>query len=181
MTEVSTHGKHLLVHMSGGLTLHCHAMMFGSWQFGRPGAEPRKPEKNVRLRLRTRSHEAIFFNGPVVELLTGEELRSHKRLSALGPDLLHEDFDREEAWRRLSAQPSRPLGDAILDQRIVAGVGNIFKSEGLFVARLDPLALLGAVPRERIYQLWDLLTPMMRENARLGRLLTGGRRVRPAA
>ncbi len=164
--EIRTHGKHLLLHLSEGLTFHCHAMMYGSWQFGKPAMKLRKPEKNVRLRLRTATHEAVFFNGPVVELLTAEELRTHKRLTSLGPDILHPDFDRDQAWERLRTAEERPIGDAILDQRIVAGVGNIFKSEGLFLAGLDPQTAVELIERTEVERLWDRLIPIMLENSR---------------
>ncbi len=128
--------------------------------------ELRKPEKRVRLRLVTEECQAVFFNGPVVELLTPDELRSHERLSALGPDLLDPEFDRTEAWRRLRQTADREIADAILDQRIVAGIGNIFKSEGLFLASIDPRAPVGALDRTPIERLWDRLIPVMLENAR---------------
>ena len=76
VAEVASHGKHLLVHFSGGATLHCHAMMFGSWQVGRPGMKLRKPRERVRVRLRTAEREAVFFNGPVAELLTASQTSS---------------------------------------------------------------------------------------------------------
>ncbi len=166
LREIQTHGKHLLLHLSEGLALHCHAMMYGSWQFGKRGMNLRKPEKNVRVRLRTADHEAVFFNGPVVELLTAEELRTHKRLTSLGPDVLHPDFDRDQAWERLRDAQDRPIGDAVLDQRIVAGIGNIFKSEGLFLAGLDPRAAVKLIERAEIERLWDRLIPVMLENSR---------------
>ncbi|MGD8868588.1 MAG: DNA-formamidopyrimidine glycosylase family protein [Gemmatimonadales bacterium] len=166
VVSVATHGKHLLLHLSGGFTLHCHALMYGSWQFGRPGMQLRKPEKNVRVRLVTADREAVFFNGPVVELLTEEELVAHEKLNALGPDVLHEDFDRDEAWRRLQAQAIRAIGDAVLDQTLVAGIGNIFKSEGLFLASINPLAPVAAVSRGQLERFWDVLIPIMNQSAR---------------
>ncbi len=166
LSEIQTHGKHLLLHLSEGFTLHCHAMIYGSWQFGRPPLKLRKPEKHVRLRLRTATHEAVFFNGPVVELLTSEELRTHKRITSLGPDILQPGFDRDQAWERLRRADDRALGDAVLDQRIVAGIGNIFKSEGLFLAGLDPRATVKSLQRTQVERLWDRLIPVMLENAR---------------
>jgi formamidopyrimidine-DNA glycosylase len=166
VSVVKTHGKHLLVELSGGLTIHCHAMMYGSWQFGRPEMELRKPEERVRLRLRSESHEAVFFNGPIMELLTSAELASHPRISALGPDLMAADFDADEAWRRLQREPNRALGDAVLDQRIVAGIGNIYKSEGLFCASLDPRRAVSTVTREQADRIWAVTSRMMWADAR---------------
>ena len=172
LTQVTTHGKHLLLGLSGGATIHCHAMMFGSWQIGKPGMSLRKPARQVRLRLRTRWREAVFFNGPVVELLTPAELAGHPRLNALGPDILAAEFDCDEAWRRLQTNPSREIADAILDQTVVAGIGNIYKSEGLFLAGLDPYAAVGALARSHIEHLWDILVPLMRQGMRAGRIRT---------
>jgi formamidopyrimidine-DNA glycosylase len=163
---VATHGKHLMLHLSGGFTIHCHAMMYGSWQFGRAGMQLRKPKKNVRLRLVTAESEAVFFNGPVVELLTAEELSAHEKLNALGPDVLHDDFDRGEAWRRMQSDPTRTLGDALLDQTLVAGIGNIFKSEGLFLAGINPLAAMASITRAQLERIWDVLIPIMNQCAR---------------
>lgn len=179
LREIQTLGKHLLLHLSKGMALHCHAMMYGSWQFGKPGMKLQKPEKNVRLRLRAMNNEAVFFNGPVVELLTAEELQTHKRLASLGPDILHPDFDRDEAWERLQRAPGRPIGDALLDQTIVAGIGNIFKSEGLFLAGLDPRAAVASASRAQVERLWDLLIPVMLANAaRSGPVVTLNRNLR---
>lgn len=176
---IDTHGKHLLIRLSDGHTIHCHAMMYGSWQFGRPGMKLRKPHKQVRLRLLTAEAEAVFFNGPVVEVLTEGEARRHPRLRALGPDVMKEDFDREAAWRRIHSQGSREIGDAILDQTLVAGVGNIFKAEGLFLAGMDPACSVERISRDELDRLWDVLIPQMLEAAsRPGPILTLPRHLR---
>jgi len=163
LREIHTHGKHLLLHLSDGTTIHCHGLMYGSWQVGKSGMKLRKPESRVRLRLRTAAHDAVFYNGPVVEFLSAQELAAHERIRALGPDILHGKFDREEVWRRLTRPKNRnrSLGDATLDQTILAGVGNIFKSEGLFLARLDPRRLVGLVSREEWERFLDSTLPLM--------------------
>jgi DNA-formamidopyrimidine glycosylase len=166
LVAVGTHGKHLLLHLSGGSTIHCHAMMYGSWQFGGPGMSLRKPAKNIRLRLSTAKSEAVFFNGPVVELLTEAELRVHEKLNALGPDVLHDDFDRDEVWRRFQTSRARFIGDALLDQTLVAGIGNIFKSEGLFLAGVNPLAPIATVTQDQVTRIWDVVIPIMESNSR---------------
>jgi formamidopyrimidine-DNA glycosylase len=148
-------------------------MMYGSWQFGRPGMKLRKPERQVRLRLLTAEAEAVFFNGPIVEVLTQAEARRHPRLRALGPDVMKEDFDRETAWRRITSHGSREIGDAILDQTLVAGVGNIFKAEGLFLARMDPADPVETLSRDDLDRLWNVLIPQMLDAAsRPGPILT---------
>lgn len=159
--EVETRGKHLLLHLSIGLTILCHAMMYGAWQVGRPGMPLRQPARFVRLRLRTQLHEAVFFHGPVVDLLTPDQLANHRRLAALGPDLLKEDFNFEEAHRRVQAAGRREIGDVVLDQQVVAGIGNIFKSEGLFLGHIDPRRPAVSVTRSEADGLWQAVRPML--------------------
>jgi formamidopyrimidine-DNA glycosylase len=164
--DIETRGKHLLIHVSTGATIHCHAMQYGSWQVGVPGMPLRKAERYVRLRLRTPTHEAVFFHGPVMEILTADELAAHAALGALGPDLMSDGFDRGEAWRRVQADGARAVGDVVLDQRVVAGIGNIYKSEGLFLAHIDPRRAVDTVERVELERLWDVLIPLMHEGAR---------------
>jgi endonuclease-8 len=159
ITAVDTHGKHLLIRLSDGRTLHCHGMLDGYWHVGAAGAAP-QPEGTVRIRLRTAEHEALFLNSPVVELLTAEELSSHRRLTALGPDVMSAEFDREEAWRRLRAAGAE-IAEAIVDQTVVAGIGNIYKAEGLFLAGIHPERAAAEVSREEVEALWDAVIPLM--------------------
>lgn len=165
VTRIDTHGKHLLLRLSDGQTLHCHALMVGSWQFGAPGMPLRRQASEVKLRLTTARFEAVFFNGPVVELLDERGLACHPSLSRLGPDVLHEPFDREAAWQRLQANEQLPIGDAVLRQELVAGIGNIFKSEALFMARTDPRHRVADLGRERVERLWNAVIPIMRAAA----------------
>lgn len=165
VTRVDTHGKHLLLRLSDGYTLHCHALMVGSWQFGSPGMELRRPATDVRLRLVTDRLEAVFFNGPVVELLDAAAAARHRSLSRLGPDVLHEPFAREAAWERLQRQGELAIGDAVLRQEVVAGIGNIFKSEALFMARIDPRTRVAELGHLRIERFWNAVIPIMRAAA----------------
>ena len=164
--RVDTHGKHLLIRTSAGLSFHCHALMVGSWQFGAPGMPLRKPEARVRLRLASRRFEAVFFNGPVMEILSPDEERQHRSLSHLGPDVMHDDFNADEAWRRLQLQPELELGDAVLRQEIVAGIGNIYKSEALFMARLPVQMQVGHLARGAADDLWRMAGELMWDDAR---------------
>lgn len=169
LREPVTRGKHLLLPLSGGQTLHCHGAMYGSWQVGTRPLELRKPEKRVRLRLDTAGHEAVFYNGPTAELLTAGELADHERLNALGPDVMAPrpdhtpggTFDRAEAARRIRARGAEPVKPALIDQAVVAGVGNIFSSEGLFVARIDPRRPAESVTDAEFDALWDAAHAMM--------------------
>jgi endonuclease VIII len=161
VTAVETRGKHLLLHLSAGGAIHGHAMQYGSWQVGEPGMPLRKAQRYIRLHLRTAAHEAVYYHGPVMEILTADELSTHGALLALGPDLMRQDFDPREVERRLATAGDRPIGDAVLDQRIVAGIGNIFKSEGLFLAGIDPRRSTRTVSRRELASLWAELIPLM--------------------
>jgi endonuclease-8 len=173
LTAITTHGKHLLLHLSNNETIHTHAMQYGSWQVGARGMPLRKAETYIRLRLITTIHEAVFFHGPVIELLSRDELMTHGALTALGPDVMSQAFDREEATRRVRAADDRPIGDVVVDQRVMAGLGNIFKSEGLFLAGIDPRRPARSVSRAELDRLWDMIIPIMwRGTERYGRTAT---------
>ncbi len=139
--NVTSAGKHLLMRFSGGLVLHTHMRMNGSWHIYRAGERWQRPRRDMRVIIATRDFEAVGFNIPVAEFLTDQQLRRHPLLGVgLGPDLLSADFDRAEALRRLCARGAMPIADALLDQRIVAGIGNVYKSEVLFLCRINPFA-----------------------------------------
>lgn len=173
IASIHTHGKVLLLHLSGGETLLCHAMQYGSWQVGAVDMLLRKDPKYVRLRLVTTQHEAVFYHGPIIELLSPTELALSERLHTLGPDVMHAEFDRDEAWNRLIQHPDQPIGDLVLNQRVMAGIGNIYKSEGLFLAAIDPRLPASAVSREQLERYWDAVIPLMWEGTtRFGRTTT---------
>lgn len=163
VAAVDTHGKHLLTRLSDGRTLNCHGMIKGHWAVGAPGTQHHS-ERDVYVRLRTAKYEAVFINGPIAELLTPWELSTHPRLLALGPDVMSPEFDRDEAWRRV--QSSRcEISEAIVNQTVVAGMGNIYKAEGLFVARIDPRRAAAEIRREELEALWDGVIPLMWDEA----------------
>lgn len=137
VTEVVARGKHLLARTSGGHTLHTHLRMDGRWQVGATGqARRRGPWHEIRVVLANADHEAVGFRLPVVELLrTVDEPRT---VGHLGPDLLGPDWNEQEAVRRLSADPARTIGEALIDQRNLAGIGTIYRSESCFVAGVSP-------------------------------------------
>jgi endonuclease VIII len=139
---VETQGKNLLIRFDGGLELRTHLRMNGSWHRYRPGERWRRPPARARLVLEVDGAVAVCFDAPVVELFETRAERVHPTLSALGPDLLKPDFDAAEAHRRLRA-PERgamTISAALLDQRAMAGLGNIWRNETLFAERVDPFA-----------------------------------------
>ena len=138
-------GKHLLVAFSGDLALHTHMRMNGSWHLYRAGERWKRPARDMRVLVATATVEAVGFNVPVAELLTARDIARHRELGSLGPDLLDAAFDSAEAVRRMRARPADAVGDILLNQRVMAGIGNMFKSEILFLAGVDPFAPVSAL------------------------------------
>ena len=135
--EVISRGKHLLTRVEGGLTLHTHFRMDGAWHLYRHGDRWRGgPEREVRLLLENDTWQAVGYRLPVIELLP----RDHEgdAVGHLGPDLLGPDWDPDEAVRRLAADPDREIGPALLDQRNLAGVGNLYRAEICFLLGVSP-------------------------------------------
>jgi endonuclease-8 len=143
--EVASRGKHLLTRVEGGHTLHTHFRMEGSWHLYRRGERWRGgPTWQIRVVLRTAPWDAVGYRLPVVELLpTSEEAGA---VGHLGPDILGADWDPAEAVRRLLVLPEREVGQALLDQRNLAGIGNVYKTEACFLAGLSPWTPVRDVP-----------------------------------
>jgi endonuclease-8 len=137
-------GKHLLTRIGPDLTLHSHLKMEGAWHLYRPGTPWRRPGHEARAVLRTDDWTAVGFALGVVEVVARAE--EDTVVGHLGPDLLGADWSEQEALRRLAADPDRPIGEALLDQRNLAGIGNLYKSELCFLAGVDPSAAVSAVP-----------------------------------
>ncbi|MFE2430139.1 DNA-formamidopyrimidine glycosylase family protein [Streptomyces sp. NPDC059373] len=172
--EVVPRGKHLLARFEGGVTLHSHLMMDGSWHLYAPGERWRGgPQHQVRAVLASADRVAVGYRLPVLELLpTAEE---EKAVGHLGPDLLGPDWDPGEAVRRLTAEPGRAVGEALLDQRNLAGLGNVYKSELCFLRGVTPWTPTGEVPSpERVVTLAKRL--LEANKARPGHITTGDTR-----
>ena len=136
--SVAARGKHLLMTFSGDLVLRTHMRMNGSWHLYRSGVRWQRPARDMRVLVVAGDVEAVGFNVPVAELLTARDMARHAQLSVLGPDLLDPGFDAAEAARRIRLRGNDAIADALLNQRVVAGIGNVFKSEILFLAGIDP-------------------------------------------
>jgi endonuclease-8 len=141
--EVVARGKHILIRVVVGQTLHSHLRRGGSWRVGPAGARPSGRDFEIRALVGNAEWVAAGFRLHDLALVASsaeQDLVGH-----LGPDLLAADFDRAEALRRFAEQPDREIGEALLDQRLVAGIGNVYKSELLFLHRLDPWQPVGQV------------------------------------
>jgi endonuclease-8 len=136
---VDAQGKHLYLRFEGELTVHSHLRMGGRWGVFERGRRWSRSPHRAWLVIRTPDHEVVQFDGPVLELMTDSRTRFDRRLATLGPDILADEFDERRYLRLLREDdPTRGIGDAVLDQRNVAGIGNIWKSEGCFAAEVDP-------------------------------------------
>lgn len=155
-------GKHLLLHFEPGLVLHCHLGMRGSWQVCEPGSTWRRLRRGAWVVLSTAAAEAAQFGGSHLALRSEGELRSDRRIAMLGPDLLDPAFQPSAGIHafRASAQ-DRTLGEALLDQGIVAGVGNVYKSEGCFAASLDPRRSVSDLADADLERVLDALRLLM--------------------
>ncbi|MBV8160364.1 MAG: Fpg/Nei family DNA glycosylase [Acidimicrobiia bacterium] len=136
---VEARGKHLLVRFDSGQVLHTHLRMSGSWHVYPSDRPWRRPESQARLVLECGDRVAVCFNAPIVELLQPKAEGAHPSLGRLGPDVLADDLDLAEVRRRARTRPpDLALGELLLDQQVVAGIGNIWRSEALFVAGRSP-------------------------------------------
>ncbi len=146
LRAVDAHGKHLFLRFEGELTLHSHLRMTGRWGVYRSGERWRRSPRRAWLVIRTDAHEVVQFDGPVLELMADSRTRFDQRLAALGPDVLADEFDERAFLRRLREEDAtRGIGDALLDQRTLAGIGNLWKAEACFAARVDPWRCAGEV------------------------------------
>ncbi len=167
--ETTARGKHLLVRVEGGITVHTHLRMDGSWRIW--PASPHAPrDHRVRLVLANDAWQAVGYLLGVVEVLP--TAREERVLGHLGPDLLGPDWDAAEAVRRLRAVPDRPVGEALLDQANLAGIGNLYKAEVLFLRGLSPWRPVGSIDDlEAVVELARRLLEANKEHA--GQVTTG--------
>jgi endonuclease-8 len=139
VNRVEARGKHLLLHFDGELVVHSHLRMTGAWAVYGAGERWRRSPRRAWLVLACGGREVVQFDGPLLELLTEARTRSDVRLAGLGQDVLGERFDEPLLLHAIREDdPTRAAGDALIDQRTIAGIGNIWKSESCFAASLDP-------------------------------------------
>jgi endonuclease-8 len=171
VTEACSRGKHLLIRVEGDRTIHTHLRMDGSWRI-RPAGRPPAASHRIRIILANETWQAVGYQLGIVEILpTGRE---SSVVGHLGPDLLGPGWDPAEAARRLRASPDRPIGEALLDQRNLAGVGNLFLAEMLFLRGVSPWRSAGQVTD--LDALVELGRRLLEANkARIDQVTTGDR------
>jgi endonuclease-8 len=169
VTEIRTHGKHLFLRFGGELTIHSHLRMTGTWGVYAPGKRWGRSPRLAWLVLERKGHQVVQFGGPVLELLTESRTRFDRRLAALGPDVLAAEFDFDRFLARLRADDyTRGIGDALLDQRNVAGIGNIWKAEGCWEAEIDPWRPVAEVTDAEARAIIESVRPRMLRSAQSG-------------
>lgn len=169
VTAVTAHGKHLFLRFGEDLTIHSHLRMTGAWRVHPEGARWARSPRRAWLVITKDDNNVVQFDGPVLELLTETRRRFDRRLALLGPDIVADEFDRATVLKRLREDdPTRGIGDALLDQRVVAGIGNLWKAEGCWLAQVDPWRPTRDVSDDEVARILDELRPRMRESARDG-------------
>ncbi len=157
-------GKHILIRFSGDLILRTHMRMSGSWHLYRHDERWWRGPQAMRVRIDTADWVAVAFNVPVAEFVTARQLATSDPVAQLGPDLLGATFDREEAIRRILASGARPIAMTLLDQRILAGIGNVYKSEVLFLCGVHPEVPSSAVPLPTLEAMIDSARRLLQDN-----------------
>ncbi|HEY2507305.1 MAG TPA: DNA-formamidopyrimidine glycosylase family protein [Streptosporangiaceae bacterium] len=169
VTDAVSRGKHLLIRVDGDISVHTHLKMEGSWRIGPANGFPLRDHR-IRLVLANAHWQAVGSQLGIVELIRTS--REASVVGHLGPDLLGPAFDAAEAVRRLTADPERPIGEALLDQRNLAGIGNLYKAETLFLRGISPWRPVGDVPE--LAELVELAKRLLEANKeRIGQVTTG--------
>jgi len=162
--KVAARGKWLLIHFSGDLILVTHMLMSGSWHIYRTGERWMRPRNQMRVVIRTAQYEAVAFAVPVAEFHTARSLERKTAIPKLGPDLLKGDFYEEEAKARMRARGDEETGNMLLDQKVMAGIGNVYKSEICFVCGVNPFRLVSSLSEREIDCLVDAARRLMSAN-----------------
>jgi endonuclease-8 len=174
VTAVDARGKHLLMHFGPGgaalqgprfaLTLRTHMRMHGSWHIYRHGETWQRPRSEARIVIETADFVAVGFNIPIAEFLDESQAERQEDLRRIGPDLLGETFDEDEAVRRLQQRGTQGIAEALLNQRVVAGIGNVYKSETLFLEAVHPETPAARVDEDKLRALLRTARKLLKAN-----------------
>lgn len=170
--KVSAKGKHLFIELAGELVIHSHLGMTGSWHVY-PKDEPwSKPARWAALVLETESHQVVCFSPKQLRLCTLADLRRDQYLSRLGPDLMAVEIEPCEIVSRFRVHNQTAIGEAVMNQTIASGIGNVYKSETLFLGRINPWTAVGKITDQRLSEYLVLAHRLMRRNRRGGKRTT---------
>lgn len=170
--RVFARGKNLFIEFDDDRSLYSHMKMEGSWHVYRPGERWRVPRHRARVALETDEWTAVCFDAPVMELLTPFQIRGHPALRDLGPDLIADELDLDAVVRRFRRHDAEPIGVALMNQSIVAGIGNVYKSELLFIHRVDPFVPTSEVDDHTLKTLTKTAADLLKKNLRGSRRRT---------
>jgi len=162
--SVESRGKWLLMHFSGDLILVTHMLMSGSWHIYRPGEKWRRSRSHMRAVIATSDFVAVAFDVPVASFHTARSLDRNTTIPKLGPDLLSGHFSGDEAIQRLQARGDDEIANALLNQQVMAGIGNVFKSEICFTCGVNPFAKVSALPVAHLEQILEASRRLMAAN-----------------
>jgi len=162
--QVKAAGKHLLIHFSGNLILRTHMRMNGSWHIYRVGERWQRPRRDMRIVLSTADFEAVGFTIPVAEFITATRLSKDPSLRRLGPDVLSEAFDPAQVMENLRSRGCVEIAEALLDQRVLAGLGNVYKSEVLFMSSVHPFARVSDLSHEQLSSIVETARRILKVN-----------------
>ena len=160
LKSVEPNGKHLIMQFDGGIALHSHMRMTGAWHLYRAGERWRQPAWRATALLAFEDVVAVCFAAPVMELVPD----ARQPVAHLGPDILVDPFDLDEVIRRARQSDAKTIGELLLEQRVCAGIGNIYKCESLWINRLDPWLSPTAVDDGLLRQLYTTARDLMRRN-----------------
>jgi endonuclease VIII len=165
IASVDAVGKHLLIRFGNGATLHTHLGMLGAWRVRAGTAAPALPHARTGVAMATARAGAVCRSAPVVELLDHAAVRRHPVLRALGPDLCLPDVDQDAVIARLATiDGATPVGTVLLDQRVAAGIGNVYRAEVLWACRVDPWTPVGALSGETLRDLYATAARLLQAN-----------------
>jgi endonuclease-8 len=162
--SVSASGKWMQIYFSGGLVLLTHMLMNGSWHIYRRGEPWQRPRADMRVLVGTTEMVAVGFRVPVAEFHTAESLARRKGFNRLGPQVLAPEFDQAAARESLCSRPDLEVGVALLNQSVLAGLGNVFKSEVCFAARVNPFRPVASLNIDEVAQLVSFSRKFMLAN-----------------
>jgi len=160
ITEVKPVGKHLLIRFDNGLAIHSHMRMQGAWHVYGKGERWRRPAWQAKALLETEDATAVCFAAPVIELVKDERTK----IGHLGPDILTDGWSLPEVIKRARAMGDRPVGELLLDQRVTAGVGNVYRCEALWHERVNPWKPSAELTDEQLGALFEVAREAMRAN-----------------
>ena len=168
LDKVESRGKWLLIHFSGDLILVTHMLMSGSWHIYRTGERWRLPRSKMRVVISTPDWVAVAFNVPIAEFHTQRSLERSEQVPRLGPDILSSDFTLETGVERLATfahqSPEAEVGVTLLNQRVLAGLGNVYKSEVAFATSVNPFRPIGTLSRSEIERIVEIAQRYMKAN-----------------